>query len=680
MKIKHVLRPACFALGMFVAFNLFAELKLSPPFSDNTVLQRGMQVPVWGQAEPNIDVTVSFKGQSKTAKAGADGKWTVKLDSMDASADPSDMVVSSPDSKAEPKSLTIKGLLVGEVWVCSGQSNMQFTLKDASNAATELPLAENPRLRFCNGKNWVPSSPKTAADFSAIGYFFAKEVGERLGVPVGMINASVGGTPVQAWTSEKALRAIPELKEISDRCDANRKLQKEDPKAFEKFCAEDSKRFEEGMKVWRLACAAADVGMREKWFSMDTLLDKWDRTKLPMVKPEEGLSDLACVWFLRDLEIPAGWTGKQLILNLPGIDDVDITYLNGQELARTWYDSCKDFWKVPRHYKIPAEQVKDKKLRIVLMVMNVYGIGGVFGKPEEMSLSLADDTSVPPLPLAGEWLMRRGSQVDLKAKPQGMTATGFGGGLYDALIAPLQPYGIKGAIWYQGENNAEEPELYKVMFPAMIRNWRDAWGQGDPSTGSGQDFPFYFVSLAGYMGHQELAVEKFSWAEIREAQNSGLSLPHTGVAMAYDIGDANDIHPRNKADVGHRLALLALANDYGVKTECQGPVFDKMEAQDGSLRIFFTHTEGLAAKGGELKSFAVAGEDKVFHIAKAVIKDNTVLLTAADGLVPKPVAARYAWASIPSGNLYNSAGLPAVPFRTDNWQSDTIGTTGPGCR
>lgn len=641
-----------------------AEVQLAPVFGSHMVLQRNQAIPVWGKADAGETVTVEIAGQKQTAKADAAGKWMVHLAPI-AAGENEVMKVSGSATKTP---LSFEDVAVGEVWVCSGQSNMQFTLKDADNAATEIPLATNSQLRLSNGTSWAVCSPDAASGFSAIGYFFGKELNGRLHVPVGMINVSVGGTSIQQWTPEATLRALPALKDITATIDANAKLQKDDPKAF----AQKGADLAEAQKKWHLDSVANDVGTKEEWFGASAQLDKWDAASLPMVDFEEGFSDLGTVWYRREVEIPAAWAGKPLVLNLPGIDDIDISYVNGKEVGRTWYDSVPDFWKVARHYSIPAELVSSDKINITIFVLNVYGIGGVFGKPEELSLSLKDDASAAPVSLAGQWLVRRGSSINMKTKPADGIDTTPGGNLYEQLIAPLQPYAIRGTIWYQGENNAEEPELYTQMFPAMIKSWRSAWGEGD--------FPFYFVSLAGYMGHQELAVEKFSWAEIREAQKSGLSLPHTGMAMAYDIGAANNIHPKNKIEVGRRLAALALARDYGMKIESQGPTFKGMKIEGDKVRVQFSHAGGMAPRGPELKSFAVAGSDKVFHFAKAGVEGSEVVLSAADGAVPKPVAVRYGWSSIPSGNLYNSAGFPAVPFRTDKWSAEEISSQGPGCR
>ena len=637
-------------------------LKLPPVFGDNMVLQSGIADTVWGTANPSATVRVEVAGQEKSATVEPGGKWSLRLDPLR----PGGPHVLKVESQGEVK--VFNDVLVGEVWICSGQSNMQFTLKDAANAASELPLATNPQLRFYNGRAWMACSPKTAADFSAIGYFFAKELNNNIGLPIGMINVSVGGTSIQQWTPEATLRAIPALKDAAATCDANARLQRDDPTAFQQKKAA----VDEARKVGPLDCVANDIGTREKWYSPSARLDNWDPANLPMLSFEEGFSDLGSVWYKREVDIPAAWVGKPLVLNLPGIDDVDISYVNGTEVGRTWYDTCKDFWKVPRHYRVPSELISSNKLSVTLLVLNAYGIGGVFGRADELSLSLADDVSAASVPLAGKWLVHRGTPANIRAKQLGNVSTSLGGGLYNALIAPLQPYGIRGMIWYQAESNADEPELYADMFPAMIKSWRSAWGQGE--------FPFYFVSLAGFMGHQELAVEKYSWAEIREAQKSGLALPHTGMAMAYDIGEANDIHPKNKSEVGRRLAALALANDYGLRIESQGPTLERMEIDGDRVRLHLSHAMGMAPKGSELRGFAIAGSDKVFHFARASIQDAVVVLSAADGLVQRPVAVRYGWSSIPSGNLYNSAGFPAVPFRTDKWSVEEIGTTGPGCR
>lgn len=478
-----------------------AAVKLPALFSDHAVLQRSIAVPIWGTADPGEEVTVSLAGQTQTTKAGADGKWKVAL---------------QPLKEVESLTLTVKGtntltvndVAVGEVWVNSGQSNMAFTLKGDINAEAAIAAANDPQLRFfavatnasdtplseVPGK-WVITNPGSAPLFSAVGYYFARELRKTLKVPVGMLSTSVGGTPAEAWTSHEALAANPDLKSI--------------------FEAQDA-----AIKGWPAA------------------LEKYQKNEPKILE---------------------AWQANV-------------------EKAKTAGSTA------PRKPAPPEDPTKNKRR--------------------------------PSAP-------------------------------YNAMIAPLQPYGIRGAIWYQGEANSQRGKEYRTLFPTMIADWRKAWGEGD--------FPFFFVQIAPHQGQMP---------ELREAQLlTSQTVPHTAMAVITDFGEATNIHPKHKEPVGTRLSLAARALAYGEKIEYSGPTFDSLRVDGGKAVLKFQHADGLMAKDGELKGFTIAGEDKNFVPAKAEIKGDTVTVSADQ--VTKPVAVRYGWAKVPDVNLYNGAGLPASPFRTD---------------
>jgi sialate O-acetylesterase len=480
-------------------------LKLPAIFADNMVLQRGIKVPVWGTATPGDKITVSVAGQKKIARAEDGGQWTLKLDSLKAGG-PYEMTVAGTSGTT-----TYKNVLVGEVWVCSGQSNMEFVLKNSHNAEQTIAQAKYPKIRlFTVQKNkadqplsdlsgsWQECTPETAPNFSAVGYHFGRELHQALGVPVGLIHTSWGGTPVEVWMCQCVQKADPEL-----------------AKAYEIYDA--------GMKNFEKAKAAHPAKLAE-------------------------------------------------------------------------YNEQKK--------KAEAE-----------------------GKP------------VPKAPQAPRepW------------KPAV---------LYNAMIAPLVHYGIAGAIWYQGESNAGNAVWYRKQFPAMIDNWRHAWGQGD--------FPFLFVQLANYMARDPEPTDP-NWAWLREAQLMTLKTPNTGMAVIIDIGEANDIHPRNKQDVGLRLALSAEHVAYDSKLVYSGPMYDSMKVEGNKIRLKFKHTgAGLIAKDGPvLTGFALAGPDRKFVWASAKIEGDTVVVW--NDSISQPAAARYAWANNPECNLFNKENLPASPFRTDDW-------------
>ncbi len=502
MKTTRLL-PLVLAVSLAQLPGAFAEVKLPALFSDHAVLQRGQPVPVWGAADAGEEVTVEFAGQKQTAKAGADGKWKVVL---------------KPLKEAESLVLTVKGkntltindVAVGEVWVNSGQSNMAFTLSRDAKGAEAAPASEDKLLRFfiVPGKSsdqpeadvtskWAAASPATSGGFSAVGYYFARELRKALQVPVGMLSSSVGGTPAEAWTSRGALEANAELKTAL--ADAQAAAIKAYPAALEKYQQNEAK-----------------------------ILENW-KTAVEKAKAE----------------------GKT---------------------------------PLPRKPAAPVDPAKSNN------------------------------------------------------RPSG---------LYNAMIAPLQPYAIRGAIWYQGESNSSRAKQYRTLFPAMIADWRKVWGQGE--------FPFFFVQITP---HNNMS------PEIREAQLfTTQTVPHTAMAVTTDYGHPTDIHPTQKEPVGTRLALAARAKVYGEKIEFSGPEFDALKIDGAKAIVKFKHAAGLAAKDGELKGFTIAAEDKQFVPAKAEIKGETVIVSAEG--VARPVAVRYGWANVPDVNLYNAAGLPASPFRTD---------------
>ena len=490
-----------------------ADIRLPAIIGDNMVLQQGQTISIWGWADPGEEVTVGVNWHNMKwgVTAGRNGKWVYKMNPPKAGG-PYEMTLTGKNT------ITIKNIMVGEVWICSGQSNMQWSVQASANPEKEIAAANYPNIRLftvkrevaqepksdCTG-SWTLCSPETVPGFSAVGYFFTRELHQKLGVPVGMIHTSWGGTPAEAWTRRGVLKSDTDFRPILDRYD---EAIKRYPQAEEEY--------EQKLAEWKQAAEKA----------------KAEGTNAP-----------------RRPRAPFG----------------------------------------PGHPHTPA-------------------------------------------------------------------------GLYNAMIAPLIPYGIQGAIWYQGESNASRAYQYRKLFPAMIKNWRKDWGQGD--------FPFLFVQLANFRAVQPDPNES-DWAELREAQLMTLASPNTGMATIIDIGEANDIHPKNKQDVGKRLALWALAKTYGKELAYSGPVYKSMDVRGSQITLHFDHIGGgLVAGGGEpLKGFAIAGADRKFVWADAKIDDDTVVVSSDQ--VAEPVAVRYAWADNPVCNLYNKEGLPASPFRTDQWPGVT---------
>jgi len=639
-------------LVVVTAAAVFADVRLPAVISDNMVLQQGKKVPIWGWAEPGEQIMVSVNWHSMRwgVTADKDGRWLFKMDSPSAGRS-YEMTISGKNT------ITIKNILVGEVWVCSGQSNMQMAVTQSANAQQEIAEADYPDIRLftverkvadqpqsdCVGR-WVTCNPQTVGDFSAVAYFFGRELQKELNVPVGLIHTSWGGTPAEAWTSARVLRTLADYKGVIEEIEQMRA----NPEPFQK-------KYEQQLLEWQ---KKIDLSGPDGKGCTDVNYDDsgWEQMELPNLWEQAGLADFdGLVWFRKEIDVPQLWVGKELILELGPIDDMDITWVNGTRVGGI---ETPGRWQTARKYKIASTVIQPGRNVIAVRVLDTGGGGGICGSAEQMKLKLAEAT----IGLAGRWRYKKG--YDLKSMPPQprppliVNNPNAPTSLYNAMIAPLIPYGIQGAIWYQGESNASRAYQYRRLFPAMIQNWRDDWGQGN--------FSFLFVQLANFMAAKPDPCDS-EWAELREAQTMTLALPNTGMAVIIDIGEANDIHPKNKQDVGKRLALWALAKTYGKKLVYSGPIYKSMKIEGNKIVLYFDHVGGgLVARGDEpLKGFALAGADHKFVWADARIDGDTILVSSDK--VPEPVAVRYAWADNPVCNLYNKDGLPATPFRTDDW-------------
>jgi sialate O-acetylesterase len=647
------LAPACFEARA-------AELKLSGVFTDGMVLQRDREVPVWGWADPNEQISVKLLDKSASATADAQGRWRVTLGPFTAGG-PHEMTVSGK------KTITLKNVLIGDVWLCSGQSNMDHPLHLAQNAQVDLPAANHPQIRllFINRKisvtpvqdvlplyPWQECTPAAARGFSAVAYYFGKHLHEKYKVPIGLIQASWGGTPAETWTSEEALTAHPDFKPVVEKMRETR----ENPALH--------KQYEQALGEWQKVVDAADEEKKAGANWADPALDTqaWTEMTLPQrLESMQGLEKLdGVVWFRRKIDIPAAWAGKKLVLALGGINDADVTFLNGVQVGTT---SVADAARV---YKIAADAFKAGANVVAIKVTDIAGPGGFAAKPEQMQLSVEGDAAAT-LALAGQWQYRISSDYRKHSPrptpPLTVVDQNSPTALYNSMIAPLVSYGIRGVIWYQGESNSYRAYQYRTLFPITIQDWRKRWGQGD--------FPFLFVQIANYTAPRRNQQESH-WAELREAQTMALSLPKTGMAVTIDIGEEKDVHPKNKHDVGGRLALAARAIEYGENIVYSGPIFKEQKIEGNKIRLSFNHTGGgLMAKGDDkIKHLSIAGADKKFVWATATIDGDTVIASSPE--VPNPVAVRYNWAENPNGNLYNKEGLPASPFRTDDWPGMTV--------
>jgi sialate O-acetylesterase len=553
--------------------------------------------------------------------------------------------------------------MIGEVWVCSGQSNMEMPLAGwgkINNYEQEIAGAKYPDIRLLQvdhvtsnvplddakvaNSGWKPCIPQYVAEFSSVAYFFAREIYNKTKVPIGLIHTSWAGTIAEAWTSAATLKTIPDFVEAVNKIENEGK-----PKS--------SQSYEQQLASWQQLVLEKDAGMEQgkpAWTSSSLDVSSWKTMSLPTEWEQAGMPGFdGVVWFRKNITIPQAWEGKELTINLGTIDDNDITFLDAEKIGET------EGYNKPRSYTIPANKVKAGTFALVVRVFDGAGGGGIYGNKEVISLVSEGGSRIS---LDGEWQYKTGLNLkDIAPTPASNTGPNRTTVLYNAMIHPFLQFPIKGAIWYQGESNADRAHQYRRLFPAMITDWRKQWGIGD--------FPFYFVQLANFM-QVDAAPVASAWAELRDAQRGTLSLPNTGMAVAIDIGDGADIHPKNKQDIGKRLALIALAKTYGVNVPYTGPVYQSAKVESGAVKLSFTATEGLkTSDGAELKGFAIAGADQKFHWAKAEIKGNQIVVSSTE--VPDPVAVRYAWGNNPVCNLVNVTGLPASPFRTDQWEDST---------
>lgn len=640
MKNKSMLVAALLVLSGAAS----AKIVLPPFFSDHMVLQQQCETPVWGEAKPmkTVKVTTSWDGKTYVTKADKEGKWKINV-ATPVAGGPYEITLT------DGSKLSLKNVMIGEVWICSGQSNMEMPLEGWGkiyNYQQEIEQANHPNIRLLHvehvtstrpeteikvrNNSWEVCSPATIPNFSATAYFFGREIAEKQNVPVGLIHTSWGGTNVESWISGKMLKEMPDFAQIAvdvQQMAADKQTLKAE---YEQVLTAWNNRFDKGLSEGKPVRASV---------SLDD--GAWSEMAFPG-EVDARLADFdGVVWVRREVEIPASWAGKEVQLFLGAIDDNDITYWNGREVGRT------DGPANQRKYVIPGKQVKAGKATLAVRVLDTGGGCGIHGdlllrssKGEEISLAgnwkfevAADTHKVGSLP------------VDRSSDPNLPTS------LYNAMIHPLVPYGIRGAIWYQGENNASRAYQYRELFPMVIENWRKEWNK---------EIPFYYVQLANFM-QQKSEPGESEWAELREAQTRTLAVKNTGMAVIIDKGDANDIHPKDKQTVGHRLALIARANTYGEKVSCSGPMYRSYQVEGDKIVLSFDHTDGglKSLDGGELKGFAIAGRDHKFHWAKAEIVGDKIVVSAPDA-VPYPVAVRYAWADNPVCNLYNGAGLPLL--------------------
>jgi sialate O-acetylesterase len=629
---------------------IHAQVSLPKLISDGMVLQRDTDLTIWGWSAVNEEIRITFNGDTYLTEANDAGEWKVDLPPM-AAGGPYTMLLEASNT------ITIHDILIGDVWICSGQSNMELQMRRVRPLyERDIQEAYYPYIRFFYvpqrynfqapdsdlvAGSWQRTDPETIAEFSAVAYFFARELFDTHHIPIGLIHNALGGSPAEAWLSEDALKIFPEHYHEAKRF--------KDPGLIEKIEREDNER----IQAWYDQSRDEDRGYADPgrpWSDPSLDVSDWPVMNIPGFWADSELGPVnGIVWFRRDIALPADAVRMPAQVELGAIVDADSVFVNGVWVGTTGYQYP------PRRYQIPEGVLREGENTIVVRVINERGRGGfVSDKPYELSVG---DLKID---LTGPWRYRLGAEMPplggrtfVRWKPLG---------LYNAMLAPLLQYPIRGVIWYQGESNAGRPVEYRYLFPALIQNWRSDWGQGD--------FPFLFVQLANYMEAKQDPSES-NWARLREAQLLAARVPNTGMAVAIDIGEWNDIHPLNKKDVGVRLALAARKVAYDEDIVYSGPIYESMKVDGDSIIIAFKHSgSGLYAKGdAPLKEFSIAGVDRHFVWANAVIRDTTVVVWSDE--VANPVAVRYAWADNPEGaNLYNMEGLPASPFRTDSWPAD----------
>lgn len=638
--------------------NEHRSLNLHPLFSDHMVVQQNDTAKLWGTGTPMAKIVISASWGSETvSRADTSGYWMAPLPTP-AAGGPYEIRVETRDTE-----IVVRDVLVGEVWLASGQSNMEMPLKGwpptapVANSAEEIAAANFPQIRMFTVRRhyalmpetsvtgeWKISSPETAGDFSATAYFFARKLHNELKVPVGIIHSSWGGTPVEAWTSREKLA---EMHEFTKNLEA---LSPENMRAYEQWLEQFPK-----VSIPSDPAVLDTLDLQDAEYAQPDFDDSgWESITLPgLVEEKEQAAVDGAFWFRRKFVVTHPEKAYRFIVS-NGIDDMDMTWVNGTLIGKM---QC---WNCTRSYPIPPGLLHQGENTIAVRMIDTGGGGGFSG-----SISLQSGNG-EKISLEGDWRYRHIAEIygenlvllhkpqgQVKAKPKGLLPAKINQNtptvLFNGMIQPLIPYTLRGAIWYQGESNVGRAAQYLKVFPGMIVDWRTRWNR---------DFPFYFVQIAPYDYGTNLS------PALRDAQRLSLKTPGTGMVVTLDIGDNRNIHPANKQDVGKRLALLALANDYGRDVVYSGPLFDHVEVSGDEATLFFTHTAGgLKAAPGGLAGFEIAGKDGKFVPANARISGDQVIVTSVK--VPEPVWVRYAWSDTAAATLFNDAGLPASSFSTE---------------
>ncbi len=642
--MKTRLKQTSILVLLLITTTVFSQIRLPKLVSSGMVLQRDANIKIWGWAAPNEAISINFINVNYQAIANATGNWELQLSNLPAGG-PYTMSLTASNT------ITINDILIGDVWLCSGQSNMALAMSNvASTYPSDVSNATNDRIRNFNvpreyefntprtdltGGEWMKANPTTVLQFSAAAYFFAKELYARNpSVPIGLIHSSYGGTPIHAWMSEKALKAFPEtLAEIQ--------LLK-NPTYVNNIIQNDSNL----ENTWNNTLKNNDAGIKNNWKANATDTSSWSDITVGFTK-----KDIGSVWYKKKVIVTNQTATNPSLLQLAILIEADSTYVNGKLVGNT-----NNQYAI-RKYNIPANTFVAGENTITVRLVNNSLTGGFYGSI--FQLVGTNET----INLAGTWKTKVGYAMPTLQDPVNLLWKPTG--LYNSMIEPLKNYAMKGAIWYQGEGNSGKPSQYSIYLRSMIEDWRVLFN--NPS------MPFLYVQLPNYQAAVANPAES-SWALLRESQLKTLAVPYTGMATTIDFGDANNIHPVWKKPVGTRLALVAQRVAYGnQQIVSSGPMYESMKIIGNTIELTFNTLGSLmkfklsgGTPVGTHTNFAIAGSNKAFSWAQARIEGNKVIVW--NDAIPNPVAVRYAWGQNPAGEkLYNTEDLPASPFRTDNW-------------
>ena len=657
-------------------------ITLNTLFQNGAVFQQKMPIPVWGNATPGNLLKAEFAGVEAFTKVAAAGNFMLRLPPVDAGG-PFTLKITDVDAG---ESVVIEDVLVGEVWLASGQSNMEYQIGSDWTASTpgveKVPSGVNAaqaeeyyktikdpsKMRFITVKKnatgleeetfegeWKYMNKENAVMASAVAAWFGRFVQEKIDVPVGLIVSAWGGTIAEAWTSRAGLLSNPDTVPLVYETDQNLR----DQVVWERDLSNPIPA--------EAVCDTGNKGVEWGWAATDFNDSEWVEMNVPGSWIAQKISGNGALWVRHEVMIPPRWKGKNLILHMGGIDKQDVSYFNGVEIGGMGKELDATFWNIPRNYTIPADLVNVGKNVIAVRAYSFLFDGAFLGQKKDYYIQPEDGTEDDRIQLGGMW--KAAAELDLGVICASMLTPGPGmpntpGILFNSMIRPLVPYAIRGAIWYQGESNARsihDSIAYERKLGAMIRDWRYWWGQGD--------FPFIQVQLANYsLSHDPEFVPASRWAVLRDVQRIICNtVPNVYMASAIDIGDLDDIHPQDKKSVGARLAANAFRYVYRYpETVPCGPLYQSCSVEDNEMRINFCHAVGLTVREDLPQSFYIAGKDRVFRPATSVrVEGNSVLIS--NDKVVNPMAVRYGWSDAAVSTVYNAAGFPASSFRTDDW-------------